>query len=186
MNDLLSFYERDRGVFLIEIESLNQQYDGSKESAMKLAYYVAHKYSTCRLCGVGKGVGVIVIEGDRIVDFGYNGVALGIPSCTKETCIRRVLNIPDHTQREMCYGDCAEKKAIANACRYGINLVGTTIFVTKSPCVSCTKLLIDVGIKQVIYHKLFSQPDFSMKLIEMANVGFEQVESPDLALLSEQ
>ena len=132
---------------------MNERYRETDDSALELAYEIAHKHSTCRLCGVGKGVGTIILDGSSIVNFGYNGAPCYISQCTKETCIRKVCGIPDHTNRDICYGDYAEKKAIPNACRYGINLVGTTACVTKSPCVSCTKIMIDAGIRKIIYHQ---------------------------------
>ena len=185
VSDLSLSYEKEQSDFLREIALLNDQYNGTDESALVLAYNIAHKYSTCRLCGVGKGVGAIISDGNRIVDFGYNGVSRYISQCTKTTCIRSVCNIPDHTNRDICYGDCAEKKAISNACRYGIKLVGAIAYLTKSPCISCTKLLIDVGIKKIVYHREYSQPEFSNKLMDMAGVKIYQCNSTILNKLVE-
>ena len=50
-----------------ELKKLNLLFDGSEESAMNIAYDIAHKYSSCRLCGVGKGVGAIIIKDNKII-----------------------------------------------------------------------------------------------------------------------
>lgn|GEM_PF-4928746 len=165
------------------IDKLNSEYEHTDESALILAYKTAKLYSTCRCCGVGKGVGAIFIKNGKIICFGYNGVSKYIQPCTKDTCIRVALKIPNHTNRDICYGDCAEKRAIANAVSNSIDLEGSTVYITKSPCVSCTKMLIDVGVKKVIYHKVYSDPDFSFRLMDMANVEYTELNSPRLTVI---
>ena len=45
----------------------------------------------------------------------------------------------------------AEQNAICQAARYGIDVSGATIYITLSPCLTCAKLIINAGIKEVVY-----------------------------------
>lgn len=160
------------------LKELNARFDGTDASAMKLAYTVAHRFSGCRLCGVGKGVGAIVVKEGRILAYGYNGTVDRMPPCTKETCIRLTRQIPHATRRDECYGDCAEKRAFLNAYQDGVSLRGSVLYVTKSPCVSCCKLLINLGIDEVVFDEMYSHSEFSFELLARAKVAYRQISLP--------
>lgn len=160
-----------------ELLSLNQKYDGSDESAMNIAYDIAHKYSSCRLCGVGKGVGAIIIRDNKIICYGYNGIVDNITPCTKDTCLRLARNIEHGTRRDECYGDCAEKRAFINAYKNNIDISNSKIVITKSPCVSCCKLLINLGIKEVIYNEIYKNSDFSFEILDKANIKYTRIKN---------
>lgn len=158
-----------------ELIYLNEKYDLTDESAMNIAYDIAHKYSSCRLCGVGKGVGTIIIKNNRIICYGYNGMVDNIVPCTKETCLRISRNIEKGTRRDECYGDCAEKRAFINAYANNIDLKGGKMYITKSPCASCCKLLINLGINEVIYDEIYKNSSFSFELLEKANIKYRKL-----------
>ena len=160
---------------MYELDELNLKFDGSDESAMNAAYDIAHKYSSCRLCGVGKGVGAIIIKDNKIICYGYNGIIDNIKPCTKKTCLRISRNIEHGTRRDECYGDCAEKRAFINAYQNNINLKDSKIYITKSPCVSCCKLLINLGIKEIIFNEIYSNSDFSFELLNKAGIKYKNM-----------
>ena len=154
------------------IEDLNDKFDGTDESAMKLAYHIAHTYSSCKLCGVGKGVGAIIVKNNKIICFGYNGMVDKITPCTKDTCLC-ITREEDHKRdRHICYGDCAEKRAFINAYKHKIELSDSTIYITKSPCITCSKLIINLGITNVIYDTIYSNSGFSFELLREANIKY--------------
>lgn len=160
---------------LQELEEMNKEYDLTDKSAMNIAYDIAHKYSSCRLCGVGKGVGAIIIKGNKIICYGYNGMVDNITPCTKETCLRIARNIEHGTRRDECYGDCAEKRAFINAYSNNIDIRNSKIYITKSPCVSCCKLLINLGVTEVIYDELYKKSDFSFEILDKAGVKHRKI-----------
>lgn len=162
---------------LQEIKKLNEIYNFTDESAMNIAYDIAHKYSTCRLCGVGKGVGAIIIKNNKIISYGYNGVVDNIKPCTKETCLRISRNINHGIRRDECYGDCAEKRAFINAYINGIDVKDAKICVTKSPCISCCKMLINLGIKEVIYNEVYTNSEFSFEIMDKAGIKYRRIEN---------
>lgn len=102
--------------------------------------------------------GAVVVKNKRIMTTGYNGAPAGIESCRdKKTCLRRELNIPSGTRQELCYAVHAEQNAIAQAARMGINIEGATLYCTHQPCIICTKLIINAGIRRVVYK--YGYPD---------------------------
>lgn len=162
---------------LQEIKELNKMYDLTDESAMNIAYDISHKYSTCRLCGVGKGVGAIIIKDNKIISYGYNGVVNNIEPCTKSSCLRISRNIEHGMRRDECYGDCAEKRAFINAYINNIDVKDSKIYITKSPCVSCCKMLINLGIKEVIFNEIYTNSEFSFEIMDKAGIKYKKIEN---------
>ena len=113
-------------------------------------------------------VGAVIVRDKRILTTGYNGAPSGVKSCQeRQECLRRKLNIPSGTKHELCYGVHAEQNAIAQAAKMGIRLEGATLYCTHQPCVICCKMIINSGIKRVVYE--YAYPDeFSVRLFDEA------------------
>ena len=115
-------------------------------------------------------VGAVIIKDKRVLATGYNGAPAGVKSCKdKGECLRKKLNIPSGTRHELCFAVHAEQNVIAQAARFGISVEGATIYVTHQPCTICTKMIINSGIKKVIY-KYGYPDDFSLELLKEAGV----------------
>jgi dCMP deaminase len=96
---------------------------------------LASKQSYCKRNKVGAA---LTIDGRTLVD-GYNGTLSGFDNKCEDG---------DSTK------DCvmhAEQNVIAFAAKYGISTKDTTLYVTVSPCINCAKLIIQAGIKEVVY-----------------------------------
>jgi len=87
-------------------------------------------------------VGAIVVKDKRIIMSGYNGSPSGISHCGEE---HQMIN--NHCVKTVH----AEANIIANAAKFGISLIGSSLYVTLQPCFDCMKLLISAGIFEVIY-----------------------------------
>lgn len=74
-------------------------------------------------------------------------------NCKKIGCIRNIRKIKSGTQREICYGMCAEQWCLSLAAKKGISTKGATCYVTKHPCRICESLLTEAGIKRVVYQE---------------------------------
>lgn len=157
----------------MELEKINKYFDGTDISAMNIAYDIAHKYSSCRPCGVG----AVIVKNNKIICYGYNGMVDNIIPCTKKTCLRIARNIEHGTRRDECYGDCAEKRAFINAYKHKIDISNSKIYITKSPCVSCCKMIINLGIKEVIFDSLYSNSEFSFEILEKASIKYRRIEN---------
>ena len=136
---------------------------------MDIAKLVAQR-STC----LRRKVGAIAVLDRRILATGYNGAPSGVESCMeKGECLRRKLNIPSGTKQELCFAVHAEQNAIIQAGRCGININGATLYCTHQPCVICAKMIINAGIKRVVYKNGYPD-EFSIQLFEEANVSVEK------------
>ncbi len=120
-------------------------------------------------------VGAVIALNKRILTTGYNGASAGIVSCKERgECIRRKLNIPSGTQHELCYATHAEQNAIIQAARLGVSIDGATLYCTHQPCVICAKMIINSGIKRIVYRHGYPD-EFSLQLLNEAGVEIEQL-----------
>lgn len=122
-------------------------------------------------------VGAVIAKDKRILTTGYNGASSGIKSCKdKGVCLRRELGIASGTHHEICYATHAEQNAIIQAARMGLSIENATLYCTHQPCVICAKMIINSGIKRVVYEQGY--PDkFSMELFAEAGVAIERADS---------
>lgn len=120
-------------------------------------------------------VGAVIVRNNRILATGYNGAPAGVRSCVERNeCIREKLGIASGTRQEMCYAVHAEQNAIAQAAKMGHRLEGATIYITHSPCSICTRLIINSGIKRVVFGSNYPD-EFSLQLLKEAQIEFEQL-----------
>lgn len=123
------------------------------EYFLNLAFEVS-KRSTC----LRRAVGAIIVKDRRILATGYNGVPTGLRHCAETGCLRAQLGIPSGQRHEICRGLHAEQNAIIQAARYGIDIDGSSIYITTQPCVVCAKMLINAGIKEIVYTNPYPDP----------------------------
>ena len=112
------------------------------EYFLEIAKVVA-KRSTCDRAHVG----AVIAKNKVILSTGYNGAPRGLAHC-------------DDIGHEIVAGHCirtihAEANAIAQAARNGAPIEGATIYLTISPCYDCFKMMINAGIKEVIYKDFY-------------------------------
>lgn len=129
-------------------------------------------YATCLAksanCIKGK-VGAVIVKGGKIVACGVNSVPSGIKPCTDETCIRKKLGLKSGENQELCFVVHAEQNAIIDALNKGIDIKGGILYVTKHPCIICAKMLINVGISEIVF--LEDYPDkYSKSLLAEAGI----------------
>ena len=150
-------------------------YDKWDRRFMELTENVA-TWSSCYQ--ENRHVGAVIVKDKRVMTTGYNGAPAGIKSCEeKGECLRRKLNIPSGTKHELCFAVHAEQNAIIQAAKLGVSLEGATMYVTHQPCVICTRMILNSGIKRVIYKNGY--PDnFALELF--AASGVELIKFDDL------
>lgn len=118
------------------------------EYFMDITRLVARR-STC----IRRQVGAIVVKDKRVLATGYNGVPTGLAHCEDVGCIREQNNIPSGQRHELCRGLHAEQNTIIQAAYHGISINGAILFCTTLPCSICLKMLINAGIKEIIYEQ---------------------------------
>ncbi len=122
-------------------------------------------------------VGAILVLDKRILATGYNGAPQGLAHCLEIGCLREKEGIPSGERHELCRGIHAEQNVIIQAARYGISILGATLYCTNLPCVICTKMLINSGVKKICYGDGY--PDkLALGMIEEAGIELVKMESP--------
>ena len=134
------------------------------EYFMDITSLVARR-STC----MRRQVGAVMVKQKNILATGYNGTPSGITHCDVTGCLREQLNVPSGERHELCRGLHAEQNAIIQAARHGVNISDSTLYCTNSPCIICTKMLINAGIRKVIYLEGYSD-SLSMAMLEEAGI----------------
>ncbi len=134
----------------------------------------AIKISNTANCIKGK-VGAILVKNNKIISKGVNSVPNGIIPCTEATCLRKKLNLKSGENQELCFAVHAEQNALINALNNKIDVKDSILYLTKQPCIICAKMLINAGVKKIIYLK--SYPDkYSEKLLREAGIKLYKYE----------
>jgi len=116
---------------------------------MELAVNLA-KRSHC----IKRHVGAVLTKDTRIISIGYNGPPAGTHNCDEE--------FPDTGCERDSKGSCslaihAEQNAILYAVKNNASVHGSTLYVTLSPCLACSRIIYSMGIERVIYLKSYAE-----------------------------
>ena len=107
---------------------------------------------------VRKQVGALLIKNKMIISDGYNGTPSGFENiCEDENGLTKP------------YVLHAEANAITKVAKSNNSSEGSTLYVTSSPCLECAKLIIQAGIKRVVYSEKYRKED-GIKLLERIGV----------------
>ena len=109
-------------------------------------------------------VGALIVKDRMIISDGYNGTPSGFENiCEDENGVTKP------------YVLHAEANAITKVAKSGNSSLGATLYVTASPCLECSKLIIQSGIRRVVYRDLYRLHD-GIDLLTRAGIEVEQVE----------
>ena len=124
----------------------------------------------------GRAVGAVIVKDKRVMTTGYNGAPQGLRTCKERgECLRRKLNIPSGTHAEICYAIHAEQNAVIQAAKLGVSIDGGTCYCTHQPCSVCAKILVNAGIKRIVYEQGYPD-DFSLEILNEADIILERYE----------
>ena len=137
---------------------------------MDIALLVARR-STCRR----RRVGAITVRDKRILATGYNGAPTGLPHCLDIGCLREELEIPSGERHELCRGLHAEQNVIIQAAYHGVSVEGATLYCTNLPCSICSKMLINAGIRDIIYKEGYAD-SMTEEMLSAAGVKLIQID----------
>lgn len=134
------------------------------EYFMEIAGVVA-KRSTC----LRNIVGAVIVRDKRILATGYNGAPSNLEHCLDIGCIRQQQNIASGTRHELCRAVHAEQNAIIQSAVHGVSIAGSTLYCTHQPCILCAKMIINSGIKRVVYTNNYPDEE-ALRFFESAGV----------------
>lgn len=139
------------------------------EYFMKLAK-VASLRSNC----VKRKVAAIIVRDKRVISTGYNGTPRGTKNCYEGGCPRCNELADSGTRLEECLCSHGEENAITQAAYHGMSVKGGILYTTFAPCLTCTKMIINAGIQEVVYNLDYPLNETSFKLFQEAGVKFRQ------------
>lgn len=125
-------------------------------------------------CAKGK-VGAVIVLNEKVLGKGNNSVPNGCMPCTIDTCLRKKYSLKSGERQELWRVVHAEQNAILSSLKKGYDLSNSTIYVTKSPCMICAKLIINIGIKKVIYANKYPDEE-AFKILKEAGVKTQYFE----------
>ena len=126
------------------------------EYFLQIAFTVAQR-STCDRAHVG----CVLVRDRRMLTTGYNGAPAGLPHCDD---VGHLL-VDGHCVRTLH----AEQNALIQAALHGVGTEGATAYVTHQPCLTCAKMLINAGVRRVVYAGNYPD-DHSRQFLDAAGV----------------
>jgi dCMP deaminase len=139
------------------------------EYFMKIAKEVATR-SNC----VKRKVAAVIVKDKRIVSTGYNGTPRGVKNCNEGGCPRCNNFTEAGTKLDECLCSHGEENAIVQASYHGVGLKDSIIYTTFSPCMTCSKMIINAGIKKVVFNADYPLGETAKKMLEQAGVELVQ------------
>ena len=137
-------------------------YEMESKNKLDLRYLrMARIWSENSYC-VRRQVGALVVKDKMIISDGYNGTPSGFENVCEEDGVTKP------------YVLHAEANAITKIARSGNNSEGATLYVTDSPCIECAKLIIQAGIRRVVFARSYRLTD-GIDLLKRAGIEVEQL-----------
>ncbi|QCK84090.1 competence protein ComE [Geobacillus kaustophilus NBRC 102445] len=124
---------------------------------------LASERATCQRLKVG----AVIVKNKNVLATGYNGSASGEVHCIDEGCLMR----DGHCIRTIH----AEQNALLQCAKHGVNVNGASIYVTHFPCLHCTKSLVTVGIREIVYLNDYRNDEYALYLIERSGIKLRKV-----------
>jgi dCMP deaminase len=102
--------------------------------------------------------GAVIVKDKRVIATGYNGAPPGIENCLEKGCRKDEKGVDfDDKGKGICRGVHAEINAMNQIARQ--DLIGTKIYTLYFPCSACAKAIVGNGLKEVIYSKIYQEPN---------------------------
>jgi dCMP deaminase len=139
---------------------------------MDIARVVARR-SNCRR----RQVAAVVVKDRRVISTGYNGTPRGVRNCMDGGCPRCASDAPSGERLDECICSHAEENAIVQAAYHGIAIRDSVLYVTLSPCLTCAKMIVNAGIREVIYAQEYHFERQTRALLLEAGVASRRYEA---------
>lgn len=138
---------------------------------MDIAKVVASR-SNC----MKRKVAAVIVRDKRIISTGYNGTPRGTRNCNEGGCPRCNNMATSGTGLDECLCSHGEENAIVQASYHGVSLKEATIYSTFAPCLMCSKMIINSGIREVVYNLDYPLNESAFRLFKEANLTIRQLD----------
>ena len=150
---------------LVQELSMNNDRPSWDQYFMDIAKVVATRSNCCR-----RQVAAVIVKDKRIISTGYNGTPRGTRNCNEGGCPRCNNLVESGTKLDECLCSHGEENAITQAAYHGVSVKEGTLYSTFSPCLMCTKMIINSGIREVVYNMDYPLNEVARKLLKEAGV----------------
>ena len=124
---------------------------------------------------IKRKVAAVIVKDRRIISTGYNGTPRGVQNCSEGGCPRCNSFEPSGKALSECLCSHAEENAIVQSAYHGVAIKGATLYTTFSPCLMCTKMIINAGLTHVTYNVEYPMSDLCFKLLKEAGIEVEKL-----------
>lgn len=139
------------------------------EYFMRMAV-LASSRSTC----LRRRVGAVVVKDRMVLSTGYNDTPRGLPNCGDGGCARCASTAPSGQALDTCLCLHAEQNAIIQAAYHGAAISGAAMYITHQPCLTCAKMIVNVGIRRMIFAGDYPDP-LAVEMLSDAGVTIERL-----------
>lgn len=136
---------------------------------MRMAVLAASR-STC----LRRHVGAVVVKDRMVLSTGYNDTPRGLPNCADGGCARCASDVPSGQALDTCLCLHAEQNAIIQAAYHGAAIAGAAIYITHQPCLTCAKMIVNVGIRRIVFAGDYPDP-LAVEMLGDAGVTLERL-----------
>ena len=166
------------------LQGLYRQVDQSLESKASAQQFerpdwdryfieVAKTVATRSNC-VKRKVASVIVKDKRIISTGYNGTPRGVKNCNEGGCVRCNSFAESGTKLDECVCSHGEENAIVQASYHGVPIKDSTLYTTFSPCLMCAKMIINAGIKRVVYNEEYPLNETAGRILKEAKIELVQ------------
>jgi dCMP deaminase len=178
---------RDVADFTVENDAGIEELHAAVQSILERSYFferpswdeyfisIARVVASRSNC-VKRKVAAVITKDRRIISTGYNGTPRGAPNCNEGGCPRCNAFAEGGTRLDECLCSHGEENAITQAAYHGVSVRSGTLYTTFSPCLTCTKMIINSGIAEVVYNARYPLGDVALELLAEAGVKLRQAE----------
>ena len=131
---------------------------------------VAREVAKRATCDRGRA-GCVIVKDRRILTTGYVGSPVGQPHCDDVGHLMRDTFDEHGNVTKNCVRTVhAEQNAIVQAAKFGISLEGATLYCKMEPCIWCTKMIVNAGIKRIVCEKRYHAAEICRKILKDAGI----------------
>ncbi len=139
------------------------------EYFMRMAVLAASR-STC----LRRHVGSVIVKERMVLSTGYNDTPRGLPNCGDGGCARCASDAPSGVGLETCLCIHAEQNSIIQAAYHGVSVAGATIYTTHQPCLTCAKMIVNAGIRRIVFVGDYPDP-LAREMLGQAGVTLDRI-----------
>ncbi len=139
------------------------------EYFMNIAKVVASR-SNC----MKRHVAAVIVKDRRVISTGYNGTPRGLKNCNEGGCPRCNQFAEAGARLDECLCSHGEENALIQAAYHGISIKDAILYTTFAPCLMCAKMIINAGIKEVVYNIDYPLNDTALNLFQQIGISLRQ------------